>query len=212
MLETARRREGGRARRSAGARLPQLPWTSVTNPYAPMEVLSADQLEAIHTTSMRILEELGIEVMSARALARAAQPRAPEVDDATGHGAPRPRARGEGACRTRAGDVHTDSAQSGEARHARRQITSTSDWWRVRPTCTTSSAAAGRETTRTTATSCASRSTSTPYICSATRCARRSSCRRIPGIWTPIAPISSIPTACSTARPSARGARSTASG
>jgi trimethylamine--corrinoid protein Co-methyltransferase len=32
-----------------------------------MEVLSADQLEAIHMTSLRILEELGIEVMSPRA-------------------------------------------------------------------------------------------------------------------------------------------------
>jgi trimethylamine---corrinoid protein Co-methyltransferase len=34
-----------------------------------MEVLSADQLEAIHLTSLRILEELGMEVMSPRALA-----------------------------------------------------------------------------------------------------------------------------------------------
>jgi trimethylamine--corrinoid protein Co-methyltransferase len=32
-----------------------------------MEVLSADQIEAIHLTSLRILEQLGIEVMSARA-------------------------------------------------------------------------------------------------------------------------------------------------
>jgi trimethylamine--corrinoid protein Co-methyltransferase len=34
-----------------------------------MEALSADQLEAIHWTSIRILEELGIEVMSTQALA-----------------------------------------------------------------------------------------------------------------------------------------------
>jgi trimethylamine--corrinoid protein Co-methyltransferase len=34
-----------------------------------MEVLSADQLEAIHLTSLRILEELGIEVVSPRARA-----------------------------------------------------------------------------------------------------------------------------------------------
>jgi trimethylamine--corrinoid protein Co-methyltransferase len=34
-----------------------------------MEVLSADQLEAIHLTSLRILEELGIEVISPRARA-----------------------------------------------------------------------------------------------------------------------------------------------
>jgi trimethylamine--corrinoid protein Co-methyltransferase len=40
----------------------------VINPYPFMEVLSADQIETIHQTSLRILEELGIEVMSARAL------------------------------------------------------------------------------------------------------------------------------------------------
>jgi trimethylamine--corrinoid protein Co-methyltransferase len=34
-----------------------------------MDVLSTDQLEAIHLTSLRILEELGMEVMSPRALA-----------------------------------------------------------------------------------------------------------------------------------------------
>jgi trimethylamine--corrinoid protein Co-methyltransferase len=34
-----------------------------------MEVLSADHIEAIHLTSLRILEELGMEVMSTRALA-----------------------------------------------------------------------------------------------------------------------------------------------
>ena len=32
-----------------------------------MEVLSADQLEAVHLTSLRILEELGMEIMSERA-------------------------------------------------------------------------------------------------------------------------------------------------
>jgi trimethylamine--corrinoid protein Co-methyltransferase len=48
-----------------------------------MEVLSADQLEAIHLTSLRILEELGIELMSPRArdTLRAA---GAQVDDATG--------------------------------------------------------------------------------------------------------------------------------
>ena len=66
-MESRRRREGGRGRRSSGGPLPQLPWQRLTNPYAPMEVLSADQLEAIHETSLRILEELGIELMSERA-------------------------------------------------------------------------------------------------------------------------------------------------
>ncbi len=83
MVDTARRREGGRGRRPAGAGLPQLPWTAVTNPYPPMEVLSADQVEAIHYTSLRILGELGIEVMSAAACARLKAFGA-EVDAATG--------------------------------------------------------------------------------------------------------------------------------
>ncbi|HEV7612204.1 MAG TPA: trimethylamine methyltransferase family protein [Steroidobacteraceae bacterium] len=68
-MNANRRRQGGRGRRLDGTRVPQLPWTEVRNPYLPMEVLSADQLEAIHLTSLRILEELGMEVMSARALA-----------------------------------------------------------------------------------------------------------------------------------------------
>ena len=50
---------------------------------SPMQLLSADQLEAIHLTSLRILEELGIELMSPRArdTLRAA---GAEVDEASG--------------------------------------------------------------------------------------------------------------------------------
>jgi trimethylamine--corrinoid protein Co-methyltransferase len=66
-MDSSRRRQGGRGRRHDSA-LPQLPWTSVANPFAPMELLSADQIEAIHLTSLRILENLGMEVMSARAI------------------------------------------------------------------------------------------------------------------------------------------------
>ena len=82
-MDPTRRREGGRGRRSSGGPLPQLPWRSVVNPYPPMELLSADQLEAIHLTSLRILEELGIELMSprARAVLRSA---GADVDEATG--------------------------------------------------------------------------------------------------------------------------------
>ena len=64
--EIRKRRDGGRPRRSTAGALPQLPWETVRNPYPPMEILSADQLEAIHETSLRILEEQGIELMSAR--------------------------------------------------------------------------------------------------------------------------------------------------
>jgi trimethylamine---corrinoid protein Co-methyltransferase len=68
-MDATRRRQGGRGRRIEGSRIAQLPWTEVSNPYRPMEVLSADQVESIHLTSLRILEELGMEVMSPRALA-----------------------------------------------------------------------------------------------------------------------------------------------
>jgi trimethylamine---corrinoid protein Co-methyltransferase len=68
-MDPSRRRQGGRGRRVEVSRVPQLPWTEVSNPYPPMEMLSADQIEAIHLTSLRILEELGMEVMSPRALA-----------------------------------------------------------------------------------------------------------------------------------------------
>ena len=82
--EPRKRRDGVRLRRSTGDALAQLPWQSVRNPYPPMEILSADQVEAIHETSLRILEELGIELMSAagRALLRAA---GATVDEASGN-------------------------------------------------------------------------------------------------------------------------------
>ncbi|MBM3597727.1 MAG: trimethylamine methyltransferase family protein [Alphaproteobacteria bacterium] len=68
-------RASERRRRSVSGRgqpthLVQLPWRRVTNPYPKYEIYSADQIEAIHNTSMRILEELGIELMSASACAR----------------------------------------------------------------------------------------------------------------------------------------------
>ena len=81
-MDAHRRRPGGRRRRLGGSQVPQLPWQEVTHPYAPMEVLSADQVEAIHQTSLRILEELGIELMSPRALAVFREAGA-EVDAAT---------------------------------------------------------------------------------------------------------------------------------
>jgi trimethylamine--corrinoid protein Co-methyltransferase len=82
-MDTKRRRAGGRGRRPADGHLAQLAWQQVVNPFAPLEVLSADQIEAIHLTSLRILEELGIEVMSPRAIAKLAAGGA-SVDVATG--------------------------------------------------------------------------------------------------------------------------------
>lgn len=65
-MASNRRRRGKSLKDRAAVQsgLPQLPWRQVVNPYPPMEILSADQVEAIHQTSLRILEELGIELMS----------------------------------------------------------------------------------------------------------------------------------------------------
>ena len=46
----------------------QLPWRRLVNPYRPVEILSADQVEAIHVASLRILAEIGMEVLGDRAL------------------------------------------------------------------------------------------------------------------------------------------------
>ena len=39
------------------------------NPYAPVEILSSDDLELIHDGAMRILEEIGLEILNEKALA-----------------------------------------------------------------------------------------------------------------------------------------------
>jgi len=41
----------------------QLPWRRVVNPYRPMEILSADQVEFIHESSLDVLEQLGMELL-----------------------------------------------------------------------------------------------------------------------------------------------------
>ncbi len=66
MAEPAQRRaRGAGARRSqAGpARIPQLPWRETVNPYPPFEIVSADQLEAIHEAGFTILEQLGVRIL-----------------------------------------------------------------------------------------------------------------------------------------------------
>ncbi|MFN3994496.1 MAG: trimethylamine methyltransferase family protein [Tabrizicola flagellatus] len=74
-------RETRRGRREkAGTTIPQLPWETVRNPYRPLDILSPEQMDELHATSIRILKELGIKVMgaNARALFAAAGAR---VDD-----------------------------------------------------------------------------------------------------------------------------------
>ena len=61
-------RRGHRRERSDRQGFHQLPWRNLVNPYAPIEVLSADQVEAIHNASLRVLEELGVAFLLPEAL------------------------------------------------------------------------------------------------------------------------------------------------
>ncbi|HEY0768608.1 MAG TPA: trimethylamine methyltransferase family protein [Steroidobacteraceae bacterium] len=62
---TSRRRGGGRAHRSTGPSLAPLP--RLTNRWAPLEILTAEQVERILAAAFRVLEEAGLEIRSAAA-------------------------------------------------------------------------------------------------------------------------------------------------
>lgn len=76
------RRSADRTLARTASVIPQLPLRRVVNPYPPMAILSDDQVEAIHDASMHILENLGIELMSPRAVELFARAGG-EVDRAT---------------------------------------------------------------------------------------------------------------------------------
>ena len=59
MVRRGRPRVGTRS-----AAIAQLPWRSVENPHGTLEVLDEEGLATIHASSMRVLEELGIELWS----------------------------------------------------------------------------------------------------------------------------------------------------
>ncbi|TGQ17311.1 MULTISPECIES: trimethylamine methyltransferase family protein [unclassified Mesorhizobium] len=64
------RRGGGRRSKlgRSGGGIAQLPWQSVKNPYPPMQLLDEERMDQLHKTSMRILSELGIRVMSEKVM------------------------------------------------------------------------------------------------------------------------------------------------
>ncbi|MBC6439542.1 MAG: trimethylamine methyltransferase family protein [Rhodospirillales bacterium] len=65
MARRAKNRQAAGRRRSESPerKVPQLPWTVVRNPYPPMEIASADEIEAVHDGSMRVLEEIGVNIL-----------------------------------------------------------------------------------------------------------------------------------------------------
>ena len=58
-----------------------LPWRQVRNPFPPIEPLGGDQVEAIHRTSLRVLDELGMKVLDGetRSILKAAGARVDEA-------------------------------------------------------------------------------------------------------------------------------------
>ncbi len=66
MSDAAHGRRDRRAPRTTGG-LIQQPFGQVPRPYAPIEVISADQTEAIHQSALRVLAEIGMKVLEPRA-------------------------------------------------------------------------------------------------------------------------------------------------
>ncbi|MDA8010964.1 MAG: trimethylamine methyltransferase family protein [Gammaproteobacteria bacterium] len=66
---TKRTRSAKRAGRKPRPKfsLAQRPFAQLRNPYAPLEVVDAEAVELLHDASMRILEEVGLEMLSAEA-------------------------------------------------------------------------------------------------------------------------------------------------
>ena len=62
-----RRRRQGRAKRDANE-LEQRPWRAVRNPFKPVELLNAEQVERVHRASLKVLQDMGVEFMSSDAL------------------------------------------------------------------------------------------------------------------------------------------------
>jgi trimethylamine--corrinoid protein Co-methyltransferase len=56
-----------RERRTSGG-IPRLPWRRIVNPFAPVEILNTDQVEAVHQAGLRILRDVGVEVLGAKAI------------------------------------------------------------------------------------------------------------------------------------------------
>lgn len=73
MTDRETRRRGSRRRREADATPPverRVDYRHLTNPFEPARVYSDDQIEQIHQTALRVLEELGVKILLPDARAR----------------------------------------------------------------------------------------------------------------------------------------------
>ena len=82
----SRRRSNARSSRrsSRNQGFAQLPFAPLSNPYAPMEIISSDQVETIHQASLEILRDIGLRVENPTALKLLTDLRA-EVDHDKAH-------------------------------------------------------------------------------------------------------------------------------
>ena len=55
-------------RRKNSSSIDQIPFQELNNPFKPMELISADQVEYIHNASLKILSQIGVQVDSPVAL------------------------------------------------------------------------------------------------------------------------------------------------
>jgi trimethylamine--corrinoid protein Co-methyltransferase len=74
-------RRGGRERRIAGG-IRQLPFSRLANPYSPIEILSADQVETIIDGALRVLEGRGFRYLEPASRETLLQAGAERIDDA----------------------------------------------------------------------------------------------------------------------------------
>lgn len=59
---STKRRRSVRTKRVAG-QIQQLPWREVVNPFAALNIISADEIEQIHRSSLKILRDVGMRVL-----------------------------------------------------------------------------------------------------------------------------------------------------
>lgn len=63
-----RRRRGQTKTQRKRSSFHDIPWRQLTNPYAPLEICTPEQVEQIHEATLDILETIGIDFMDAEAL------------------------------------------------------------------------------------------------------------------------------------------------
>ena len=180
---TPRPRRTAAGRAATGGGIEQLPWRRLVNPFRPVEILSADQVEAIHRASLRILAEIGVRGPrrpGARRL-RAAPGATVDRLDPHASGSTRPRSR-RSSRRRRASSGSTPGTRSATSSSA--APTSSSARSAARPSSPTSTAAGGPATSPTSSTTSGSSARSTSSTRRAAARSSRPTCRSRPATST----------------------------